>query len=146
MKNKIRAVGKLQQVEEQKRDRIGQRLDSMRQQHQHLTHQLELLSHLKSATGQSTLSALTLNSAILMNLNRVDIMLHKMLCHHEQEQAVMEAECNSVQEVLEHKHARVKGLEQVLDRWKKKQSYEKARKEQKHIEDIINSRLRYKTL
>ncbi|MGY2574055.1 flagellar export protein FliJ [Vibrio sp. C8] len=146
MKNKIRAVGKLQQVEEQKRDRIGQRLDSMRQQHQHLTHQLELLSHLKSATGQSTFGALTLNSAILMNLNRVDIMLHKMLRHHEEEQAVMEAECNSVQEVLEYKHARVKGLEQVLDRWKKKQSYEKARKEQKHIEDIINSRLRYKTL
>ncbi len=58
----------------------------------------------------------------------------------------MEAECNSVQEALENKHARVKGLEQVLERWTKKQNYEKARKEQKNIEDILNSRLRQRAI
>ncbi len=81
-----------------------------------------------------------------MNFNRVDQMLQRMLRHHEQEQAVMQAECASVQKTLEHKHARVQGLEKVLDRWRTKQNYEKAKKEQKLIEDIINSRVKRKTL
>ncbi|WP_165312871.1 flagellar export protein FliJ [Vibrio ziniensis] len=146
MKDKIRAVGKLQQVEEKNRDRIGQQLDTMRQKHQYLKSQLEQLANLKSTTGDSTFGAIKLNSALLMNFNRVDLLLQKLLRHHEQEQAVMEAQCNSVQEVLQSKHARVKGLEQVLERWNRKQQYEKARKEQKNIEDILNSRYRQKAL
>ncbi len=142
MKDKIRAVTRLQQVEEKQRDRIGQQLDSMRTRQQHLQMQLTQLADLKMVSGQSTRNGPTLNSALLMNFNRVDVLLQKMLRHHEQEQALMEAECNSVQQVLENKHARVKGLEQVLERWKKKQQYEKARKEQKYIEDILNSRFR----
>lgn len=146
MEAKLKAVGKLQQVEEQQRDRVGQYLESMRQRHHHLKLQLEQLSALKQHAGQSAHSSGTLNSATLMNFNRVDKMLQKMLIHHEQEQALMAAHCSSVQKELEHKHARVKGLESVLERWRKKQRYEQARKEQKLIEDIINSRHKKKAL
>ncbi|UUM32321.1 flagellar export protein FliJ [Vibrio japonicus] len=146
MEAKLKAVGKLQQVEEQQRDRVGQQLESMRQRHHHLKLQLEQLSALKQHAGQSAQSSGTLNSATLMNFNRVDKMLQKMLIHHEQEQALMAAHCSSVQKELEHKHARVKGLESVLERWRKKQRYEQARKEQKLIEDIINSRHKKKVL
>ncbi|WP_274024406.1 flagellar export protein FliJ [Vibrio parahaemolyticus] len=146
MKAKLKAVGKLQQMEEKQRDRVGQQLDAMRQRHNHLSTQLQQLSALKGHAGQSALSSPSLNSAALMNFNRVDQMLQRMLCHHEQEQAVMQAECASVQKTLEHKHARVQGLEKVLERWRTKQNYEKAKKEQKLIEDIINSRVKRKTL
>ncbi|HBC3403991.1 TPA: flagellar export protein FliJ [Vibrio parahaemolyticus] len=146
MKAKLKAVGKLQQMEEKQRDRVGQQLDAMRQRHNHLSTQLQQLSALKGHAGQSALSSPSLNSAALMNFNRVDQMLQRMLSHHEQEQAVMQAECASVQKTLEHKHARVQGLEKVLDRWRTKQNYEKAKKEQKLIEDIINSRVKRKTL
>ncbi|EGR3371753.1 flagellar export protein FliJ [Vibrio parahaemolyticus] len=146
MKAKLKAVGKLQQMEEKQRDRVGQQLDAMRQRHNHLSTQLQQLSALKGHAGQSALSSPSLNSAALMNFNRVDQMLQRMLLHHEQEQAVMQAECASVQKTLEHKHARVQGLEKVLERWRTKQNYEKAKKEQKLIEDIINSRVKRKTL
>ncbi|EGR2302953.1 flagellar export protein FliJ [Vibrio parahaemolyticus] len=146
MKAKLKAVGKLQQMEEKQRDRVGQQLDAMRQRHNHLSTQLQQLSALKGHAGQSALSSPSLNSAALMNFNRVDQMLQRMLRHHEQEQAVMQAECSSVQKTLEHKHARVQGLEKVLERWRTKQNYEKAKKEQKLIEDIINSRVKRKTL
>ncbi|TBT23200.1 flagellar export protein FliJ [Vibrio parahaemolyticus] len=150
MKAKLKAVGKLQQMEEKQRDRVGQQLDAMRQRHNHLSTQLQQLSALKGHAGQSALSSPSLNSAALMNFNRVDQMLQRMLRHHEQEQAVMQAECASVQKkyqkTLEHKHARVQGLEKVLERWRTKQNYEKAKKEQKLIEDIINSRVKRKTL
>ncbi|ELA9711775.1 TPA: flagellar export protein FliJ [Vibrio parahaemolyticus] len=146
MKAKLKAVGKLQQMEEKQRDRVGQQLDAMRQRHNHLSTQLQQLSALKGHAGQSALSSPSLNSAALMNFNRVDQMLQRMLRHHEQEQAVMQAKCASVQKTLEHKHARVQGLEKVLERWRTKQNYEKAKKEQKLIEDIINSRVKRKTL
>lgn len=146
MESKLKAVGKLQLMEEKQRDRVGQQLDVMRQRHSHLKMQLAQLSALKNHAGQSALTTPVLNSAALMNLNRVDQMLQKMLRHHEHEQAVMQAECASVQKNLEYKHARVQGLEKVLERWRTKQNYEKAKKEQKLIEDIINSRLKRKVL
>lgn len=146
MKDKIRAVGKLQLVEEKRRDRVGQQLDDMRQRHQHLQSQLEQLALLKSGNGFANRQASALNSTLLMNLSRVDHMLQTLLVHHEQEQAVMEAQCHSVQQELAGRHARVKGIEQVLDRWRRKQEYEKARKEQKHIEDILNARYRKREL
>ncbi|MFB9134691.1 flagellar export protein FliJ [Vibrio sp. AK197] len=142
MDSKIQAVGKLHQVEEKRRDDVGLQLDAMRKQNQHLQHQMQMLNDLKLHTGESAFRTPVLNSAALMNLNHVDEMLQKLLVHHRQEQAVMEAECLSVQKQLEDKHARVKGLESVLERWQKKQNYERAKREQKLIEDIINSRLK----
>lgn len=146
MEAKLKAVGKLQQVEELQRDRVGQQLELFRQRHQNLQVQLQQLSHLKTHVGKSSRAGSSLNSAVLMNVHRVDNMLQKMLVHHEQEQAVMAAQCSSVQKELEFKHARVKGLENVLQRWEKKQRYEQARKEQKLIEDIINARYKKKSL
>ncbi len=146
MDAKIKAVGKLTQVAEKRRDQVGQQLESMRQQSQHLELQLSQLSQLRTYQSGELQQKTTVTSANLMNLNMVDQMLHKMLVHHRHEHAVMEAQCSSVQKDLEHKHARVKGLEQVMDRWQAKQKYEKARKEQKMIEDIINSRIRKRVL
>lgn len=77
MKSKLKAVGKLQQMEEKQRDRVGQQLDAMRQRHSHLSMQLEQLSALKGHAGQSTRTVPTLTSAALMNFNRVDQMLQK---------------------------------------------------------------------
>ena len=146
MKSKLKAVGKLCQVEEKQRDRVCQQLDVMRLRHSNLTLQLEQLSALKANVGQSAITTSDLNSASLMNLNRVDQMLQKMLYHHEQEQAVMLAECAAIQKQLESKHARVKGLENVLERWRNKQNYQKAQQEQKLVEDIINSRVKRRSL
>lgn len=146
MEAKLKAVGKLQQVEELQRDRVGQQLELIRQRHQNLQMQLQQLSHLKTHVGKSSHAGSPLNSAVLMNVHRIDNMLQKMLVHHEQEQAVMAAQCSSVQKELEFKHARVKGLENVLQRWGKKQRYEQARKEQKLIEDIINARYKKKPI
>ena len=146
MESKLKAVGKLRQMEEKQRDKVGQQLDLMRQRHSHLTLQLEQLSTLRIDAGQSALTTPILNSAALMNLTRVDQMLQKMLSHHEQEQALMQAECASVQKHLEYQHARVQGLENVLERWRNKQNYEKTKKEQKLVEDIINSRVKRRSL
>ncbi|EKO3629073.1 flagellar export protein FliJ [Vibrio metschnikovii] len=145
MEAKLKAVGKLQLMEEKKRDRIGLELANARQRYDHLHDQVQKLSELKRHSGQSALMTPTLNSTTLMNLNRVDQMLQKLLLHHEYEQAVIHAQCTSMQKQLEHKHARVKGLEKVLDSWRVKQRYEKAKKEQKLIEDTINSRLKRNT-
>ncbi len=142
MDSKINAVGKLHQVEEKRRDDVGLQLESMRKHHSHMQMQMQMLNELKTQTGESAFRSPVLSSTALMNLNHVDLMLQKLLVHHSQEQALMEAECKYVQKQLEDKHARVKGLENVLDRWQKKQNYEKAKKEQKLIEDIINSRLK----
>ncbi|ENM5840528.1 flagellar export protein FliJ [Vibrio mimicus] len=146
MDAKLKAVGRIQQIEEKQRDSVGRQLESMRQHHTHLKLQLSQLADLKKHSGQTALMAPSLNSAILMNLNRVNLMLQKMLVHHEYEQAVMQAQCFSVQKVLEQKHARVQKLEKVLERWRAKQKYEKARKEQKLFEDIINCRFNRKAL
>ncbi|CZF86020.1 flagellar export protein FliJ [Grimontia marina] len=142
MDAKIKACGKLQQVEEKHRDRVGQKLETMRQRHAHIETKLGQLADLKQHANSSTNSAPTFNSAALMNLTRVDQMLQKMLNHCQQEQAVLEAECAAVKHELEHRHARVQGLEKALERWKKKQSYEKARKEQRLLEEMINARLK----
>lgn len=143
MDSKIRAVGKITQVEELRRDQIGARLESMRHQNEHLAKQLLALSELKTLNHNGSNQT---NSMGLMNLNLVDQMLQKMLNHQKHEQAVMEAQCQSVQKQLQQKAARVHGLEQVLDRWSKKQNYEKAKREQKLIEDIINSRIKRRAL
>ena len=143
---KLKAVGRLQQVEEKRRDQVGQQLESMRQRHAHIQLQLAQLAKLKNHSGQSALNTPVLNSATLMNLSRVDTMLQKLLRHHEHEQAVMQAQCSSVQKQLEHKHARVMGLEKVLERWRTKQRYEQACKEQKQLEDLINARLKKRVI
>lgn len=143
MESKIRAVGKMTQVEELRRDQIGAQLESMRHQSEHLSQQLAALSELKARNFQGATKTCSVG---LMNLNLADQMLQKMLLHHQQEQAVMEAQCQSVQKQLQQKAARVQGLEQVLERWNKKQNYEKAKREQKLIEDIINARFKCRDL
>lgn len=47
MDSKIRAVGKMTQVEEMRRDKIGAHLETMRSQNEYLGKQLLALSELK---------------------------------------------------------------------------------------------------
>ena len=53
MDSKITAVGKLHQVEEKRRDDVGQQLENMRKKNQHMQHQMEMLNELKVHTGES---------------------------------------------------------------------------------------------
>ncbi|WP_428773766.1 flagellar export protein FliJ [Vibrio sp.] len=138
MEEKIRAVGKLQQMEQRSCDRVGQQLDQMRQNHRYVQQQLEQLALLKSVSKPSADQAL--NSTSLMNMTMVDTLLQRLLAHQQQEQAVMQAQCHSVEKQLQRQHARVQGIESVMQRWQAKRDYEKNRKEQRLIEDIINYR------
>ncbi|MGV2989768.1 flagellar export protein FliJ [Vibrio sp. E150_011] len=144
MESKIRAVGTLTLVEEAQRDRIGSQLECARQQSEALQARLNALTELKSfhqAQGPSRSCRLS-----LMNMTMVDRMLQTMLHHQTHEQAVMQAECHAIQNQLQKKSQRVHGLEQVLERWQSKQKYEKAKRDQKLTEDIINSRLKLRKL
>lgn len=143
---KVKAVSRLQLVEEKQRDQVGQQLEAMRRRQAHMQQQVAQLAQLKTDSVQSAFSAPALNSSALMNLSQVDLMLQKLLLHHEEEQALMQAQCQSVQKQLEHKHARVMGLEKVLERWRAQQRYKQARKEQKQLEDLINARLKKRLL
>ncbi|MCW8346655.1 flagellar export protein FliJ [Vibrio sp. ZSDZ65] len=144
MESKIKAVGALTMLEETQRDRIGSQLDAARQQTEKLESRLSALAELKSfhhGHGVQSRSRLS-----LMNMTMVDRMLQGMLNHQVHEQAVMQAECHAIQAQLQQKSQRVHGLEQVLERWKSKQKYEKAKRDQKIMEDIINSRLKLRKL
>lgn len=147
MKAKVRAVGKLQQMAEQQRDRLGQLFVQQRQQADYFQQQLEALGMLKSGCQwQSHVTPQGVNSTMLMNSTRVQGLLDRMLHHHQHEQALMEAECQRSRQQLEASQAKVKSLETVLERWKAKQQYEQARREQKQVEDLINARYRRKPL
>ncbi|NLS13697.1 flagellar export protein FliJ [Vibrio sp. SM6] len=141
MSAKIKACDKLQQVETQRRDRVGQQLDNMRQQHRHIEQKLVQLSALRDDKPRAHAEQ-GFNSAALMNHARVDHMLQKWVVHSQQEQAVLEAQCHRMQKELCQRQAKVLGLETTLERWKAKQNYEKARKEQRHLEELINARVR----
>ncbi|OLQ79154.1 flagellar export protein FliJ [Photobacterium proteolyticum] len=147
MKNKVRAVSKLQQIAEQNRDRQSKVFEQQQQQASYFEQQLNALGALKAAC--QTLGAngsAHMSSTVLQNTASVQLMLSRMLHHHQHEKAVMDAECLRAKSQLEACHAKVKGLETVLERWKAKQHYEQAKKEQKQIEDLINARRKRKRL
>ncbi|KXF81094.1 flagellar export protein FliJ [Enterovibrio coralii] len=146
MDAKLKACGKLQKVEEKRRDTVGVQLASMRQRHAHIESKLDQLGELKNQAGAAATSGPSLNSASLMNLTHVDIMLQKMLTHCEQEQAVLQAQCNAVHKELEHRHARVLGLEKAMERWTLRQRYEQAKREQRQLEELINARVKRRRL
>ncbi|MCF7480382.1 flagellar export protein FliJ [Vibrio sp. J1-1] len=144
MEAKLRAVGQFQKIQEKNRDLMSQQLESMRQQHTLTKSKLEQLTQLRSLTGSSVRNAPSLNSEALMNLNRVDQMLQKIIVHQENEQAVMQAQCTSLQRQIEYKQMKVKGLEKVLENWHSEQRYQKQKLEEHAIEEIVNSRCQTK--
>jgi flagellar export protein FliJ len=144
MEAKLRAVGQFQKIQEKSRDLMSQQLESMRQQHTLTQSKLQQLAHLRSITGSSVRNAPCLNSEALMNLNRVDQMLQKFIVHQENEQAVMQAQCTSLQKQLEYKHMRVKGIEKVLESWQAEQRHQKQQLEDHATEEIVNSRVHMK--
>lgn len=140
MKSKVRAVSKLQQIAEQNRDRQGRVFEQQQQQASYFQSQLDALGMLKTGCQAQGINGSATSSAALQNTASVQMMLNRMLHHHEHEKALMDAECRRAKSQLEASHAKVKGLETVLDRWKAKLNFEQARKEQKQIEDLINAR------
>lgn len=144
MEAKLLAVGQFQKIQEKNRDRMSKQLEFMRQQHTSNQSKLEQLVQLRSQTGSSVRNAPGLNSEALMNLNRVDQMLHKLIVHQENEQAIMQAQCSSLQKQLEFKQMKVKGLETVIERWQSEHKYQKQQQEDHAAEEIINSRCRVK--
>ena len=139
MESKLRAVNKLQKIAEKQREQQGALLERLRRQADHYQEQLEALGELRSGCACTTLSG-ALSSATLQNSAGAQAMLTGMLNHHQHEKVLLDAECEFSQRQLEAYHARVKGLETVAERWKRKQDYEKAKKEQRFIEEMINAR------
>ena len=146
MKSKVRAVGKLQQIAEQNRDRQGRIFEQQQQQASYFQSQLDVLGGLKTGCRAQGINGSATSVTALQNTANVQLMLNRMLHHHQHEKALMDAECRRAKSELEASHAKVKGLETVLERWKAKQQYEQARKEQKQIEDLINARHKRKPL
>lgn len=147
MKSKVRAVSKLQQIAEQNRDRQGKVFEQQQQQASYFQQQLDALGLLKTGCQALGVNGTgIMSSTVLQNTASVQLMLSRMLHHHQHEKAVMDAECLRAKSQLEASHAKVKGLETVLERWKAKQHYEQAKKEQKQIEDLINARHKRKPL
>ncbi|KDM91589.1 flagellar export protein FliJ [Photobacterium galatheae] len=138
MKGKLKAVSQLQQIAEQQRDRQGQDLARQQEQVGFFAQQLEALADLKS--GSLPQGAGGVNPIALQNTTQVNAMLNRLITHQQHEMALMHAESQRTQKALEQTQIKVKGLETVMERWKAKQRYEQARKEQKFIEDLINAR------
>ncbi|WP_181388416.1 flagellar export protein FliJ [Vibrio albus] len=139
MDSKLRAVSKLQKIAEKQREQQGMLLEQLRHQAEHYQQQLELLGELHSGCAKRVVSG-ACSSVVLQNTAGARTMLAGALNHHRHEKAVLDAECEHSRKQLEVCHAKVKGLENVVERWQKKQQYEQARQEQKRIEEIINAR------
>ncbi|QUJ68702.1 flagellar export protein FliJ [Photobacterium sp. GJ3] len=144
MKGKLKAVSQLQQIAEQQRDQQGQ--DFARQQEQvgFFAQQLQALAVLKPGNVQQ--GAGGVNPLALQNSTQVNAMLNRLITHQQHEMALMHAESQRTKKALEQSQVKVKGLETVMERWKVKQRYEQAKKEQKFIEDLINARCKRRAL
>ncbi|WP_305404623.1 flagellar export protein FliJ [Photobacterium leiognathi] len=137
----VRAVEQLQRLSEQKRDKLSAIYQQQRQQVDNYQQQLQLLSLLKQHyTGIEQTHGVTINSAMLTNSNQLTSQLTTMIDHHQHEQAIMSAECDHSAQQLQDSNQQVKRFEEVKKRWLAKQQYEKARKEQKQLEELINLR------
>ncbi|WP_318472555.1 flagellar export protein FliJ [Photobacterium leiognathi] len=137
----VRAVEQLQRLSEQKRDKLSAIYQQQRQQVDNYQQQLQLLSQLKQHyTGTEQTYGATINSAMLTNSDQLTSQLTTMIDHHQHEQAIMSAECDHSAQQLQASNQQVKRFEEVKKRWLAKQQYEKARKEQKQLEELINLR------
>lgn len=145
MKGKLKAASQLQQLAEQQRDRQSKLFAQQQQQSEHYQRQLDALQQLKSGCQSGGRPGkMSLSSSTLQNNATVQSQLSRLLNHHQHEKAVMDARCRQSQIQLEQSHARVKGLEVVIERWQAKQRFEEARKAQRQLEELINTRYRRK--
>lgn len=145
MKGKLKAASQMQQLAEQQRDRQSKLFAQQQQQSEHYQRQLDALHLLKSGCqGSGSAGQTSLSSSTLQNSATVQTQLSRLLNHHQHEKAVMDAQCQQSKVQLEKSHARVKGLEGVIERWQAKQRFEEARKAQRQLEDLINARYRRK--
>ncbi|WP_157810377.1 flagellar export protein FliJ [Vibrio sp. HA2012] len=136
-------MSKLQKLAEKQREQKGMLLEQMKRHVDHYQRQLDALGELQSGCASVAQGKGACNSMILNNTIEAQAMLNGALRHHRHEKAILDAEYEFSRKQLQASHIRVKYLEQVTERWKKKQQYENAKKEQKRIEDIINARSKH---
>jgi len=138
MQTKLRTIEKIHKIEQNKRDLLSRRLDSMRQQQAHVQSQLDQLAELKKQTTVFT-EGNFIHSEMLVNHNRVERMLTKLITHQEHEQAVQTAKCASLQRELELKQVKVKGLEDTAERWQGEYQSHLQNLEDIALEEVINN-------
>lgn len=139
MNDKLQVANKLLKIAQKRRDQQGMTFEQLRRQTDHYQHQLDTLHQLNHERLQSTTSG-QLDSVSLQNMDASQAMLLHVFTHHQQEKALLDAECRRSKQQLAYCHSKVKGLETLVERWEKKQRYEDAKREQKRIEDVINAR------
>ncbi|KLN66225.1 MULTISPECIES: flagellar export protein FliJ [Vibrio] len=145
MQSKIQAIERFQKIEQKKRDLMSQQLELVRQQQTQAENQLEQLIELRKLSAPKSCSGTFFHREMLVNHSRVDQMINKLIVHQEQEQALKQAQCVSLQKHLQHKHIQVKGLDYTVERWQAE-----LRTHQQHLEDIaleevINNRFARKS-
>lgn len=143
MQAKLQAIEKFQKIQQKQRDAMSQQLEAKRQQQVEAVEKLNQLSELKKQTSPWS-SCGGVNRETLLNYSRVDQMLNKLINHQQHEQAVMQAECASLQKQLQHKHLKVKGIESTLERWQNEYHSQRLKRQELALEEIINHRFAVK--
>lgn len=144
MRGKIQAIEKFQKIQQQQRDAMSQQLETMRQQQMTAEDKLNQLVDLKRQTTPWLASG-SVNREVLLNHSRVDQMLSKLINHQHYEQALMQAECASLQTQLQHKHLKVKGIENTLERWQMEHHFQQQKQQDLVLEELINHRFAAKS-
>jgi len=140
MQSKIQAIEKLQKIEQKNRDLMSQQLELMRQQQTHAENQLQQLIELRKLSAPTSCSGTFFHRETLVNHSRVDQMISRLIVHQEQEQALKQAQCLSLQKHLQHKHMQVKGLDNTVERWQAELKTHQQKLEDVALEEVINSR------
>lgn len=144
MQAKLQAIEKFQKIQQQQRDAMSQQLETKRQQQAAATEKLNQLANLKQQTSP-WLSCGGVNREVLLNYSRVDQMLRKLINHQQHEQALMQAECASLQNQLQSKHLKVKGIESTLERWQNEYQSQQLKRQELALEELINHRFAVKS-
>lgn len=144
MQAKLQAIEKFQKIQQRQRDAMSQQLEVMRRQQEVAVEKLNQLAELKKQTtpwqGNDSL-----NREALINYSRVDQMLRKLINHQQHEQALMQAQCTSLQNQLQRKHLKVKCLETTLERWQKEHQLEQIKRQDLAFEELLNHRFAIKS-
>ena len=144
MQAKLQAIKKFQRIQKKQRDAMSQQLETKRHQQAAAEEKLNQLADLQQQTTPWFASG-GINREVLLNYSRVDQMLRRLINHQQHEQALMQAECASLQSQLERKHHKVKGIESTLERWQNEFQLQQLKRQELALEEIINHRFAVKT-
>lgn len=144
MQAKLQAIDKYKKIQQQQRDAMSQKLEAKRQQQAAAAEKLDQLARLKQQTSP-WLNRGGVNREVLLNYSRVEQMLRKLINHQQHEQALMQAECASLQNQLQSKHFKVKGIESTLERWQNEYQSQQLKRQELALEELINHKFAVKS-